>query len=171
MAIYHVLGNSILTGTEFRVKATEVAERAKFAEANVAGFTEIGLNKPLTAQIRHVYTGQFPKHSFFSGTKDMLVTSAMKDVSVFNAASRAVNFLRKDVGANSGFDSPAATEQGTPLVWYTPAVTSSSTILTLEIVLMSFRTSWSGRFRRLFQALPAFRFSYRPAAICWLPAR
>src|SRR5205823_2086794 len=99
---------------------------------------EIGLNKPLTVQIRHVYSGQFPKQSFFSKNKDMLVTSAMKDVAVFNAQPRAVNFLRKSVGAKSNFDSPDATAQGTPLVCYSPAVTSSSTILTLEIVFDEF---------------------------------
>jgi hypothetical protein len=38
MAVYHVLGNSILTTTEFRVKAAEEAERAKLLEADVAAF-------------------------------------------------------------------------------------------------------------------------------------
>jgi hypothetical protein len=108
-----VKGNLVLTSSQFRMKAAEVAERAKIVEANIADFTQIGINRPLTAQIRHVYTGWFPKQRFLSGNKDMLVTSAMKDVAVFNAVSRAVNFLRKDVPANSGFDSPAATDQGT----------------------------------------------------------
>ena len=75
----------------------------------------------------------------------MLVTSAMKDVVVFNVASRAVNFLRKDVGANTSINSPAATEQGTPLVAYLPAVTSPSTILTLEIVFDEFPDQLFGK--------------------------
>jgi hypothetical protein len=145
MAIYHVLGDLVLTSSEFRMKAAEVGERAEIVEANIADFTQIGINRPLTVQIRHVYTGQFPKQRFLSGNKDMLVTSATKDVAVFNAASRAVNFLRKDVAANSGFDSPAATDQGTPLVWYTPAVTSSSTILTLEIIFDEFPNELVGK--------------------------
>lgn len=105
-------------------------------EAN--SFVPIGLNKPLTVQIRHVYTGQFPQSRFFSGRKDMLVTSAFKDVAVFNAATRAVNFLKKGVSPKTPFNSPAATEEGTPLVSYSPAVTSTSTILTLEIIFDQF---------------------------------
>ena len=138
MAIYRVLGTSVLTKEQFQVKAAEVAEQAAMLEANTAGFVPIGINKPLTIQIRHVYTGQFPKQSFLSGNKDMLVVSAMKDVAIFNAATRAVNFLRKGVGAGSNFDTPRATEQGTPLVWYSPAVTAPSTILTFEIVFDEF---------------------------------
>ena len=138
MSIYRVLGTSVLTKEQFHVKAAEVAKRAALNEANIAGFTSIGLGKPMTIQIRHVYTGQFPKQSFFAKNKDMLVVSAMKDVVIFNAATRAVNFLRKGVGAGANFDSPQATDQGTPLVWYTPAVTSSSTILTFEIVFDEF---------------------------------
>ena len=68
----------------------------------------------------------------------MLVTSAFKDMSVFSAAPRAVNFMRKGVSAFGSINSPAATEEGTPLVSYTPAVTSPSTILTLEIVFDQF---------------------------------
>jgi hypothetical protein len=138
MAIYRVLGTSVLTKEQFHVKAAEVAEQAALMEANTAGFMPIGINKPLTIQIRHVYTGQFPKQGFLSGNKDMLVVSAMKDVAIFNAATRAVNFLRKGVGASSNFDTPQATEQGTPLVWYSPAVTAPSTILTFEIVFDEF---------------------------------
>ena len=138
MAIYHVLGRTVLDKREYQLQAAEAAERAKFVEASTVGFTPIGIGLPLAVQIRHVYTGQFPKQSFFAKNKDMLVTSAMKDVAIFNAATRAVNILRKGVAAGAGFDTPQATEQGTPLIWYTPAVTSSSTILTLEIVFDEF---------------------------------
>jgi len=156
VAVYSVLGQSVLHPQEYREQAKELVA---LESAEVTAFTPIGLHKPLTIQIRHVYTGRFPKQKFLSGAKDMLVTSAMKDVVVFNAASRAVNFLRKDVGPNSSMNSPAATEQGTPLVAYLPAVTSPSTILTLEIVFDEFPDQLFGKVSSAFQAvsgLPIF---------------
>jgi hypothetical protein len=130
MAIFAVPQESILSSNG--------SEGLEGLAASENTFVPIGLNKPLTVQIRHVYTGKYPQAKFFSGRKDMLVTSAFKDATVFNSATRAVNFLKKDVGPRSPFNSPAATEQGTPLVSYTPAVISSSTILTLEIVFDQF---------------------------------
>ncbi len=153
MAIYHVLGRSVLTKKAFQVQAAEVAERALQLEANTAAFTQIGPGLPLAVQIRHVYTGQFPKQSFFSTKKDMLVTSAMKDVAMFSAATRAVNFLCKGVAPGTRFDTPQATEQGTPLLWYTPAVTSSSTILTLDIVFDEFPDEILGKVSNAVQGL------------------
>ncbi len=116
-------------------------------------FTPIGMGKPLTIQIRHVYTGQFPHTSFFSPHKDMVLTSAIKDITVYNAASRAVNFLRKGVPAQSNFDSPSASQQGTPLVCYVPAVTSPSSILTLEMVFDNFPDDFFTKLSSTFSSL------------------
>jgi hypothetical protein len=140
--VYSVLGQSILHPQEYRQQAAEIVN---LESAEVTAFAPIGMHKPLTIQIRHVYTGKFPKLKFLSANKDMLVTSALKDVVVFNAATRAVNFLRKGVAQNSSMNSPAATEQGTPLVAYLPAVTSPSTILTLEIVFDEFPDALFGK--------------------------
>ncbi|UCH97193.1 MAG: hypothetical protein JSV88_10175 [Candidatus Aminicenantes bacterium] len=96
-------------------------------------FKPIGPGKPLTIEIRHVYTGKFPTASFFDKTKDMLITSAMKSIATFNDAPRAINFLEKNVSAKYNYRNPAATEKGTPLVYYTPALTEKNTLLTLEI--------------------------------------
>jgi hypothetical protein len=71
-------------------------------------FPSIGMSKALTIQIRHVYTGQFPRHKFRSRRKDMLGNSALKDLIVFNAATRATNFLRKGEEPGSNMNSPAA---------------------------------------------------------------
>jgi hypothetical protein len=53
----------------------------------------IGIGKPLTVQIRHIYSGNKAEGYFRS--KDMLVASAMKSISTYDAAPRAVNFLVK----------------------------------------------------------------------------
>lgn len=135
MAIFHVVDDTLVQPSAARAMADEPrSSELSFSTP----FTPIGLNQPLAVMIRHVYTGEFPRKLLLGKRKDMLVTSAIKDVAVFNASARAVNFLRQNVAPNSGFSSPAATEQGTPLVFYTPAVISPSTILTLDITFDEF---------------------------------
>lgn len=149
MAVYHVFNEAPVDAAELRAKLRGLESE----------FTPIGINKPLTVQIRHVYTGRHPKKNVFGKRKDMLITSAMKDVTVFNASARAVNFLRADVGANSNFNTPAATEQGTPLISYSPAVTTSSTILTIEVVFDQFPDELFGKVSSVLAGLagiPAF---------------
>jgi hypothetical protein len=96
-------------------------------------FEEVGPGKPLAIEIRHIYTGKYPKGNIFDRTKDMLVTSAMKSLATFNAAPRAVNFMQKNVKERNHLSNPSATAQGTPLIHYTPALTERNTVLTLEI--------------------------------------
>jgi hypothetical protein len=96
-------------------------------------FEEVGFGKPLLVEIRHVYTGRFPRPGIFDKTKDMLVTSAMKNLATFNAAPRAVNFMQRDVRTHHRLSNPAATEQGTPLVHYVPALTERNAVVTFEI--------------------------------------
>ena len=101
-------------------------------------FTPVGLGKPLSIEIRHVYTGQYPHSGLFGGRKDLLVTSAVKGLVTYEAAPRAVNFLRDGVQRNTSFATPAATEQGTPLVFYSPALTQASTVASFEMVFDKF---------------------------------
>ncbi|MEO7768389.1 MAG: hypothetical protein ABIS01_13240 [Ferruginibacter sp.] len=101
-------------------------------------FLDVGINKPLSIEIRHVYTGKYPQKAFFEKKKDMLVTSAMKSISTYDAAQRAVNYLLKDIELHANIRTIGANEQGTPLVYYSPALTQSSSILTLEFIFNSF---------------------------------
>ncbi|NOZ95391.1 MAG: hypothetical protein GXP47_11745 [Acidobacteria bacterium] len=163
MAVYYALGDALVTEEELiekralgRMAEFSKALRKKSADATLefstgrltadnllssvvlpsgdtVPFEEVGPGKPLSVEIRHIYTGKFPKKGVFDATKDMLVTSAMKSLATFNAAPRAVNFMRKDVRAHYNLSNPAATEKGTPLIHYTPALTERNTVLTLEI--------------------------------------
>jgi hypothetical protein len=174
MPVYHAVANAVVSLEELRDKAAEVEDfttalrERRGATMTLAGvtvdsaalagagaFTEIGIGKPLTVQIRHVYTGRHPRAGVFSSRKDMLVTSALKSVAVFNAAPRAVNFLKKRVDARSGFSSPAATEDGTPLVFYSPAVASSSIVVTFELVFDEFPNELLSRIGATFTSLAA----------------
>jgi hypothetical protein len=160
MPVYHAIGPSLITESELREKSTELVEFSNrlasrdrnarlslstgpvYAETMLElaqpAFEPIGLHKPLTVMFHHVYTGQFPRTAFFGRAKDMLVASAVKDLSVTSAQPRALNFLRKQVKAGHNANTPAATEEGTPLIAYLPAITAPATILTVEIIFDNF---------------------------------
>lgn len=80
-------------------------------------FEPVGIGKPLTIEIRHIYTGQYPKtRSFGRGgqrrNQGMLVTSAMKSIATFDAAPRAVNFLTKNVTGGKNLSNPSLQKRG-----------------------------------------------------------
>ena len=163
MANYRILGNAIVSNEELQEKtvlgkidkfnkslsSNSAVAKVEFSTGTMTGtnietiisnsrgettpFTQIGPGKPLTVQIRHLYTGRYPKKSLFDKTKDLLVTSAMKSVATFNASPRAINFLSKDIKPKYGMSNPAASEDGTPLIHYTPALTETNTLLTIEM--------------------------------------
>lgn len=102
------------------------------------GFEPIGIGKPLTVQIRHIYCGN--KAEGFWGTKEMLVASAMKSISTYDAAPRAVNFLEKKAKLKNtrNFRRVDATSPGTPLIYYSPALAQSSSVVTVEVIFSGF---------------------------------
>lgn len=100
------------------------------------GFEPIGIGKPLTVQIRHVYTGS--KAVGFWGTKDMLVASAMKSISTYDGAPRAVNFLVAESKNNRNFRTVDATDKGTPLICYSPSLAQPSSVVTVEVMFSGF---------------------------------
>lgn len=102
-------------------------------------FQPIGPGLPLTVMIREIYTGKYPTGGFFGGKKaDLLVTSAVKSIGTFDAKPRAMNFLKEKVPPRSRLERPAASEQGTPVVFYTPAVVERSLTLDLTLVFDTF---------------------------------
>lgn len=116
-----------------------------FATAfNLAGnnppvqFQPIGLGLPLTIMIREVYTGKYPKGNLFGGKKGMLLTSAIKSITSFDAKPRAINFLMDKIKSQTRLERPSASSQGTPILFYSPALLERSLTLDLTIVFDSF---------------------------------
>lgn len=134
MPVFVPSGRDLVTQQQFSDRSVEDSKRGRTREAvstrDVTGFTPIGSNKPLTVRIAHVYTGRAPGRS---RRNDMLLTSAIKAHSVFDAAPRAINYLTPDVARRTSMVAPAATEKGTPVVFYSPAVTDAALTLTLEM--------------------------------------
>jgi hypothetical protein len=103
-------------------------------------FKEIGIGKPLSAEIMCIYSGDFI-HGFLAGRKrDLLCVSGVRSTATFDASSRAMNLLRPKV-AERDYLNFTATEPGTPYIYYTKAVDSSSLLLSLELDGDSFNDS------------------------------
>lgn len=101
-------------------------------------FSPIGPGKPLTILISEVYTGKYPDAGILGSKKDLLVTSAVKSIASFDAKPRAINFLKDKIKPKSRILRPGATEQGTPIVFYSPALMENSLTLDLSIVFDQF---------------------------------
>jgi hypothetical protein len=166
MAIYYAYGDALVGNNELRAMVgqgklqrfqKDVLNRSKGAKLEFMfgtatakhmlrsavsdggkriGFEPIGIAKPLTVEIRHVYTGN--KAEGFWGTKDMLVASAMKSISTYDAAPRAVNFLVPKTKNNRNFRAVDATDKGTPLICYSPSLAQSSSVVTVEVMFSGF---------------------------------
>jgi hypothetical protein len=161
MAIFYVVGKAVVEEDEYLEKFysgffDQVAKAKPAAAFDIAGrslrasevvkpmadsetpFESIQFGKALTAEIRWVYTGQYPKKSFGQKTKDMLVSSAFKSISTFDEAPRAVNLLERKVKPKTNAEWKAVGNKGTPLAFYTPAVAEPATLATFEFVFDNF---------------------------------
>jgi hypothetical protein len=141
MSVYHVMDNRVVSQPEFRQKVADLpAPVAAFATTESApnGFTPIGKGKPLTIMIRDVYTGEHPHSGFFGNGGDVAVVSGVKNYDVFNASTRALNFLAKDQAPRSHMRRPAAFSDGSALVAYSPAIMTSSVTISFELAVANF---------------------------------
>ena len=105
---------------------------------NQIEFKPIGLCLPLTIMIREVYTGKYPKTNIFSGKKGMLITSAVKSIATFEAKPKAINFLQNEIGSHHRTSRPSASTQGTPIIFYSPALLERALTLDLTMVFDNF---------------------------------
>ncbi len=165
--LYYALGDAILSGEEYSEDTTRHQITDFFANlsagrtpANIrlptgmltpfnlirgleipgqpVEFPKIGIGKPLSIMIREIYTGKYPGGGLFGNKKDLLVTSAIKSITSFDAKPRAVNFLQNDISAKYHLFRPSASQQGTPLVFYSPALIERALTLDLTMVFDSF---------------------------------
>lgn len=163
MALHYVLGKDVVSKEHYSQvmnprRLTELAAQFKTsprASVNIAGhaikvkdilepldssgdtFKPIEYGKPLTVEIRWAYTGNNPEKRWGTKLKDMMITSAFKSIAAFNEAPRAVNLLKSRVGAHSNIKWEA-TDKGTSLAFYAPAIVDSATRATFEVIFDSF---------------------------------
>lgn len=113
------------------VPSESVIRPLTLTEGRMVQPSVIGIGKPLTVYIQHIYLGE-------NGKRDLLITSAMKTIKENKPAPRAINLLREKAKKKGHIDTILATEQGSPLIYYSPSLTESYTILTIEMILDRF---------------------------------
>jgi hypothetical protein len=115
----------------------------------------IGIGLPLSIVIRAVYTGRYPGNK----PKDMLVTSVIKSWATNDATARALNYLEEKVERGSKLERPSPQRAGTPVAYYSPALTENSLTMGLELTFDKFPeevfTQVSDAFRSVAQ-IPLF---------------
>jgi hypothetical protein len=159
MPVYHALGRELVSRNEFLVRSTEIEQALPFDVGTVAPgdairpFADIDFGKPLNILIRRVYTGRYPEKKMFSSRKPMLITSAIKDITTTSASAQAINVLKQSVSPNSVFSGPSAREEGTSLLYYSPAVASSLITLSVQMVFDNFDEELFTRASQLFTSL------------------
>ena len=94
----------------------------------------IGIRKPLTIVLEKIYLGEYPDAMpwFPISRGDVLVTSAHKGFEWFDAAPQAVHLLERDAERRASLKAKA-TQQGSQLVYYSPAVTELSILFSVEL--------------------------------------
>lgn len=163
MPVYRVVDNHIVSQAEYRARSPDLA---KFLSARAIGnatssfalsggrtldvvapppalFTAavppIGMGLPLTILIRDVYTGNNPDNTFLFGDgADVALVSGVKNYDVFNASTRALNFLVQRQLPHSHMRRPAAFTDGTAVVAYSPAILTDSLTVSIELAVATF---------------------------------
>ena len=160
MPVYHSVQGQLVTHGEFLARSSDLGTQLQSFEAVTVGatpggreFVNIDFAQPLSVMIRHVYTGKYPEHHLFSSRKPMLLASAVKDVTTTSAAARAVNMLKQSVSPGSLFPGPAAQEEGTPIVYYSPAIASPLITIGVQLVFQDFPSELFDHVGQLFSNL------------------
>lgn len=125
-------GDASMDFSTGRLSARDISGGMVWPSTTQTPFEPIGIGRPLTIEIRHVYTGRFPKRNLLRRSADMVITSAIKSSPVLAEATTAINLVRRDVRSHTGFSTPHADEFGTPVVFYSPALAQKNTTLTLK---------------------------------------
>jgi hypothetical protein len=162
MPVYRSLDGEVLEQSKFLSIAQSEPDdfgSVPFSVAPVPGvgdfrpFQSIEFGKPLSILIRKIYTGRFPEKHLFSSQKPMLVSSAVKDITTTSESARALNVLKKSVGPQSEFSGTGAAEDGTALVYYSPAMATPFVTVTLTMIFEDFDTELFDRASGLFGSL------------------
>lgn len=94
----------------------------------------LAVNSPLTIEIAYASTGE-PEWK-----RDLLITSTVKKLPVFNAAPRAVNAILPNMrdGLNGRFDGISSGLNSTPVIYHSPGQADRGVVVAVEMVWNSF---------------------------------
>jgi len=158
MPIYHPTPKGLINREEFLSRKDDdgisfAVGQATASAAAARGFVQISVGQPLNILLRQVYTGRFPQKHLLSNSRPMLLTTALKDITTTSAAVRAVNIVKDKVQPGKSFSGPAASAEGTNLVYYSPAVASPLITITVELIFQDLDPQIFDRASQLFGSL------------------
>lgn len=174
MALLYFINNSLVDTTAFedqpelQKKATESngirLKSETLAHPDVDGvpsetpqFQPIGIGKPLSIEIVAMYVGNTIS-GFLSRKKDVLLVSGVKGIQTFGATSKAINYAKKSVEDNDYLEF-SATVDSTPIVYYSKAMDTETTLVSFEFIADSFNEAIFQDISKLFTAaagIPVF---------------
>ena len=100
-------------------------------------FSPIGIGKPLSIELATIYTGDYRR--FLGVKKDVVLVSGVKNIRTFQSTSRAINLKLKSIEELSYLEF-SALDDGTNIVYYTPAMDSESMFVSFELMFDNFDT-------------------------------
>ncbi|MDC7996901.1 hypothetical protein [Gilvibacter sediminis] len=130
---------AVTEGTDFHLTVDHGEIKAQ--EFERPDFKPIEIGKPLSIEILTVYTGDAPNK--FLGKKDLLVVSSVKSVITHNEAPKAINQIVKRIEDNTYYE-PSARNQGSPIVYYTPALDMGTILCSFSLVADTFNEETFG---------------------------
>lgn len=133
---FHIIGNTLVEKGDH--EANSLPSRSLLMPPytmpdGVTPLPPIGFGLPLTIDIRYAYTGNVGCHSIIDGVGDVAIVSGVKNWGVFAASVRALNYVVPNTGRFSPIGEPGALINGTQIIAYQRAVTTSQLTATVEI--------------------------------------
>tara|TARA_R110002096_G_scaffold275915_4_gene469629 strand:+ start:1304 stop:2422 length:1119 start_codon:yes stop_codon:yes gene_type:complete len=125
--------NAVKNGTSFEINVENGI--LKSDDSSFQSFEPIGIGKPLSIEILNVYSGDAPER--FLGKKDLLVVSGVKSVATYDAAPKAINQIIEKLNDKKHYK-PSAFNNGSSIVYYTPALDMGTVLCSFELVADSF---------------------------------
>ena len=116
-------------------------------------FQPIGIGQPLSIRLHAIYVGDLPRRR-----QDVMLVSGLKAEQTFERAARVVNLIHQRTRDNSYLEF-SAFRSGSPVVYYTPALTNSAMSCSFELVPDTFNSDLVDKVGGLFQmagGLPIF---------------
>jgi hypothetical protein len=177
MFAFRVVGGNLIPEAEYQSKREELAHVTKKGAGEVAFSSggrltpavlksfantsmfqslvkespeKIGKGEPCTILIREVWTGEFPHPGIFGGKSDLVIVSGVKSYEATNATARALNFIETGLEPGKRLERGSAFKIGTPVVAYSPAVTTDSWTLTFEFGVATFPTAFIDSIAKVF---------------------
>ena len=97
----------------------------------VPEFTPVGIGRPLSLEILSAYAGDAPARFGMVGRSDLLITSALKAVTTFDAAPRAIHAIVPGV-ADHALLTPSALRPGSPVAFYARSLVDGTLLCAFE---------------------------------------